>query len=163
MIGAPQYPFRDIEGGAVRVNIHQLGSEICIGRGCRDVQDQRYGPGHLHILIQGRGCVHQHVPPGLNVVLTHDACGFADHGSASRRHWMQRVVCIGIGWFVCGWRKSIQRPIASGAVRCSSAAQEIRDTLCSGQWPFLLGSPFVLPHHKESDRGMGRWWRCRQP
>jgi hypothetical protein len=39
LIGAPQYPFRDIEGGAVLVNIDQLGSEVCIRSGCRDVQD----------------------------------------------------------------------------------------------------------------------------
>src|SRR5258708_18889992 len=95
-IGAPQYPFRDVEGGAVLVNIHQLGSEVCIRRGCRDVQDQRYGSGHLHILIQGWGCVHKHITSALDLILTGDASGWPDHRSASRGHWMQRIVCIRI-------------------------------------------------------------------
>src|SRR5258708_40062045 len=87
LIGAPQYSFRDIEGRAVLVNIHQLGSEVRIGRGCRDVQDERYRPGRLHILVQGWGCLHQHILPGLNVVLTGYACVSADHGSATR--WLR--------------------------------------------------------------------------
>jgi hypothetical protein len=43
-IGAPEDPFRDIESGAVLMNIYQLGGEVCIRRRCRDVQDQRNRP-----------------------------------------------------------------------------------------------------------------------
>src|ERR1700744_5646647 len=42
VMGAPPYPFIDVESGVVLVDIHQLGSEAYIRRGCRDVQDQGY-------------------------------------------------------------------------------------------------------------------------
>ena len=71
------------------MNIHQLGGEVCIGRRCRDLQDQRNRPGHLHILIEGWGCVHQHITSALDVILMCDASRWANHGSARRGHWVR--------------------------------------------------------------------------
>src|SRR6266540_7209070 len=59
----------EVAGAAVLAYVHQLGREVGIGGGGGGPEGHGNGPGDLHIALQGRRRVYQHVLPSLDLLL----------------------------------------------------------------------------------------------
>src|SRR5207245_11199337 len=59
----------EVTGAAVLAHVHQLGREVGIGGRGGGPEGHGNGPGDLHIALQGRRRVYQHVLPSLDLLL----------------------------------------------------------------------------------------------